>query len=132
MWLWYNVLWYILRNFSEHLFYRTPPDDCLWPLIKLSQFDKHTYWTTFFRVISYYYSLYPIVGVLMIFLLEWATLSQIKMLFWENIIVYVDKLGRMLTEWSFLALTYLFFLKSDVTFAFLTSGGSHELNKITN
>ena len=68
----------------------------------------------------------------MIFLLEWATLSQIKMLFWENIIVYVDKLGRMLTEWSFLALTYLFFLKSDVTFAFLTSGGSHELNKITN
>ena len=68
----------------------------------------------------------------MIFLLEWATLPKIKMLFWENIIVYVDKLGRMLTEWSFLALTYLFFLKSDVTFAFLTSGGSHELNKITN
>ena len=68
----------------------------------------------------------------MIFLLEWATLSQIKMLFWENIIVYVDKLGRMLTEWQFLALTYFFFLKSDVTFAFLTSGGSHELNEITS
>ena len=42
-----GVFLWILRNFWEHFFYRTPPDDCLWMILSLQ--EQMEFWKPWFQ-----------------------------------------------------------------------------------